>query len=60
MIKYCYKIDVTCNCLHPGVVDSGVWRNVPFLLKLPLKLFIKTMFKVGINYSMDYIHFILI
>nr|CAI5852816.1 unnamed protein product [Callosobruchus analis] len=20
---------VTANCLHPGMIDSGIWRNVP-------------------------------
>lgn len=37
---------VTANCLHPGMVDSGIWRNVPiplnFLLMIPIKLFFKT------------------
>ncbi|XP_050436237.1 retinol dehydrogenase 14 [Adelges cooleyi] len=36
---------VTCNCLHPGIIDSGIWRNVPFPLNLPLQLVVKTMFK---------------
>jgi NAD(P)-dependent dehydrogenase (short-subunit alcohol dehydrogenase family) len=27
---------VTANCLHPGFIDSGIWRNVPFFLKLVL------------------------
>lgn len=38
--------NVTANCLHPGLVDTGIWRNVPLPLKLPLgianKLFFKT------------------
>ncbi|KAL4143708.1 hypothetical protein QTP88_006005 [Uroleucon formosanum] len=36
---------VTCNCLHPGIIDSGIWRNVPFPLNLGLQLIVKTMFK---------------
>lgn len=38
---------VTANCLHPGMVDSGIWRNVPFPLNLPLWLIVKTCFKVN-------------
>ncbi|PNF26748.1 hypothetical protein B7P43_G01618 [Cryptotermes secundus] len=36
---------VTVNCLHPGMIDSGIWRNVPFPLNLPLKILIKGFFK---------------
>ncbi|XP_069674099.1 retinol dehydrogenase 14 [Periplaneta americana] len=36
---------VTVNCLHPGMIDSGIWRNVPFPLNLPLQLLIKGFFK---------------
>ncbi|KFB37597.1 short-chain dehydrogenase [Anopheles sinensis] len=35
---------VTANCLHPGMIDSGIWRNVPFPLTLPMRL-IKSFFK---------------
>lgn len=38
--------DVTCNCLHPGIIDTGIWRNVPFPLSLGMQLIVKTMFKV--------------
>ncbi|XP_050534204.1 retinol dehydrogenase 14-like [Daktulosphaira vitifoliae] len=38
---------VTCNCLHPGMIDSGIWRNVPFPLNLPIQLVVKTMFKTS-------------
>nr|CAD7265437.1 unnamed protein product [Timema shepardi] len=38
---------VTVNCLHPGMIDSGIWRNVPFLFKPVLKLIIKGFFKVA-------------
>lgn len=37
--------NITANCLHPGMIDSGIWRNVPFPLNLPLKLIIKGFFK---------------
>lgn len=37
---------VTCNCLHPGLIDSGIWRNVPFPLNLGMQLIVKSMFKV--------------
>ncbi|XP_018335560.1 retinol dehydrogenase 14 [Agrilus planipennis] len=36
---------VTANCLHPGMIDSGIWRNVPVPLNWPLKLIIKGFFK---------------
>ncbi|KAK7866945.1 hypothetical protein R5R35_014720 [Gryllus longicercus] len=36
---------VTANCLHPGMIDSGIWRNVPFPLNLPVKLIAKGFFK---------------
>lgn len=36
---------VTANCLHPGAVDTEIWRNVPTALRFllaPIKLFFKT------------------
>lgn len=36
---------VTANCLHPGMIDSGIWRNVPFPLNYPMKLITKGFFK---------------
>ncbi|XP_072387738.1 retinol dehydrogenase 14 isoform X2 [Diabrotica undecimpunctata] len=36
---------VTVNCLHPGMIDSGIWRNVPIPLSWGLKLIIKCFFK---------------
>lgn len=36
---------VTVNCLHPGLIDSGIWRNVPVPLNWPLKLIVKGFFK---------------
>lgn len=35
---------VTVNFLHPGMIDSGIWKNVPFPLTLPLRL-IRMFFK---------------
>lgn len=29
------------------MIDSGIWRNVPFPLNLPLKIIVKGFFKVG-------------
>ncbi|KAJ9583328.1 hypothetical protein L9F63_022345 [Diploptera punctata] len=40
---------VTVNCLHPGMIDSGIWRNVPFPLNLPLKLIVKGFFKTPVQ-----------
>lgn len=39
-------LGVTVNCLHPGLVDTGIWRNVPFPMNLGLKVIIKGFFKV--------------
>jgi hypothetical protein len=38
---------VTVNSLHPGMIDSGIWKNVPFPLNLPLNIIIKGFFKVS-------------
>lgn len=37
--------NVTVNCLHPGMIDSGIWRNVPFPLNIPLMGIVKMFFK---------------
>ncbi|XP_026479014.1 retinol dehydrogenase 14-like [Ctenocephalides felis] len=37
--------NVTANCLHPGMIDSGIWRNIPFPLNYPVKLVTKGFFK---------------
>ncbi|XP_040167203.1 retinol dehydrogenase 14 isoform X2 [Anopheles arabiensis] len=39
---------VTANCLHPGMIDSGIWRNVPFPLTLPMRV-IKSFFKTNVE-----------
>ncbi|CAG9806478.1 unnamed protein product [Chironomus riparius] len=36
--------NITVNMLHPGMIDSGIWRNVPFPLNIPMA-FIKGFFK---------------
>ncbi|XP_026754285.2 retinol dehydrogenase 14 [Galleria mellonella] len=36
---------VTANCLHPGLVDTGIWRNVPIPLSWGLGLIIRGFFK---------------
>lgn len=36
---------VTANCLHPGMIDSGIWRNVPAPLSWGLHLIVKGFFK---------------
>lgn len=37
--------NVTVNFLHPGMIDSGIWRNVPFPLNLPMMAITKGFFK---------------
>lgn len=36
---------VTANCLHPGMIDTGIWRNVPFPLNYPMQLITRGFFK---------------
>lgn len=31
--------------MHPGVVDTGIWKSAPFPLNLPLLMFRKWFFK---------------
>ena len=33
---------VTANCLHPGVIATGLLRNLPKILQLPLQLLLST------------------
>lgn len=37
--------DITVNFLHPGMIDSGIWRNVPFPLSVGMGFLIKGFFK---------------
>jgi NAD(P)-dependent dehydrogenase (short-subunit alcohol dehydrogenase family) len=39
---------ITVNCLHPGMIDSGIWRNVRFPLTIPMN-FIKSFFKTTVD-----------
>ena len=41
--------DVTVNCLHPGIIDTGIWRNVPFPMTLPMGLINKMFFKTPVE-----------
>lgn len=36
---------VTVNCLHPGLVDTGIWHDVPPFLRWPIKQIGKLIFK---------------
>ncbi|XP_068625609.1 retinol dehydrogenase 11 [Battus philenor] len=36
---------VTANCLHPGLIDTGIWRSVPWPLNWAWNLVIKGFFK---------------
>ena len=36
--KKLFGTNVSTYCLHPGVVDTNIWQNLPFLLKPILKL----------------------
>ena len=36
---------ITANCLQPGTIRTGIWRNIPFPLNIffaPVKMFFKT------------------
>lgn len=47
---------VTANCLHPGMIDSGIWRNVPAPLSWGLNLIIKGFFKTPEQGAQTSIH----
>lgn len=40
---------VTANCLHPGLIDSGIWRSVPAPLSWGLALINKCFFKTPVQ-----------
>ncbi|XP_034837418.1 retinol dehydrogenase 14 [Maniola hyperantus] len=40
---------VTANCLHPGLIDSGIWRNVPAPLSWGLSLIKYCFFKTPVE-----------
>lgn len=37
--------NVTVNSLHPGMIDTGIWRSVPFPLNYPMRMITKGFFK---------------
>ena len=41
--------NVTVNCLHPGLIDTGIWRNVPFPMTIPMGLLCKFFFKTPLE-----------
>lgn len=36
--------NITVNCLHPGMIDSGIWRNVPAPLSWGLQMIVKGLY----------------
>ena len=40
--------DITVNFLHPGMIDSGIWCNVPFPLSIGMA-FLKSFFKTTVE-----------
>lgn len=47
---------VSANCLHPGMIDTGIWRSVPFPLNYPMKLITKGFFKTPEQGAQTTIH----
>ncbi|XP_055529821.1 retinol dehydrogenase 14 isoform X2 [Wyeomyia smithii] len=47
--------NVTANCLHPGMINSGIWRNVPFPLTIPMGI-VKTFFKTNTEGAQTSLH----
>ncbi|CAD6245283.1 GSCOCG00013630001-RA-CDS [Cotesia congregata] len=47
---------VTVNCLHPGLIDSGIWRSVPAPLSWGLYLIIRGFFKTPKQGAQTTIH----
>jgi retinol dehydrogenase 14 len=41
--------NVTVNCLHPGLVDTGIWRNTHMVLKPGLFVWNKLFFKTPVD-----------
>lgn len=48
--------NVTANCLHPGMIDTGIWRNIPFPLNYPMRLITKGFFKTPEQGAQTSIH----
>ena len=49
---------VTANCLHPGMIDTGIWRNIPFPLNYPMKMITRGFFKTPEQGAQTSIHLI--
>lgn len=47
---------VTANSLHPGMIDTGIWRNVPFPFKYPIKAIVRGFFKTPEQGAQTSIH----
>lgn len=47
---------VTANCLHPGLIDSEIWRSVHPPFSWPLKIIIKLFFKTPVQGAQTTIH----
>lgn len=47
---------VTANFLHPGMIDTGIWRNVPFPLNYPMQLITRGFFKTPEQGAQTTIH----
>jgi len=47
---------VSANCLHPGMIDTGIWRNVPFPLNYPMRMITKGFFKTPEQGAQTTIH----
>lgn len=45
LAKRLKESNITVNFLHPGMIDSGIWRNVPFPLNIGMGFLIKGFFK---------------
>jgi len=48
--------NVTVNSLHPGMIDTGIWRSVPFPLNYPMRLITKGFFKTPEQGAQTTIH----
>lgn len=48
--------NVTVNSLHPGMIDTGIWRSVPFPLNYPMRLITKGFFKTPEQGAQTSIH----
>lgn len=47
---------VTANCLHPGIMNTGIWKNVPPPLSWVLNFMLKTFCKTAVEGAQTTIH----